>query len=496
MKHLEVQGIAVLAGTLALAISVNSAAQTAGGENLAPPAKRVRKQEEQQGQAKLLGTILVRGRRLGSATGNRAQALKLKKEAPNIVEVQPLSEIRKLPDVNVAEALQRLPGISLETDSGEGRFINIRGLDAALNGTTYGNVRLPASNPSSAFGQGRAVALDTVPPGMVGGLILTETNRPDQDAEALGGTVELVPRTGEAHGGKFFAEATLGGGYKPLHNSPIYNGSVTLGGSFGLGDGIGGWFRGPNAFSALLTASYYDEQLPVDDLEEDYSDQQSAGVPDKLFADADLRHYNYQRRRYGIGATLTARGNANNSFYLRFLVSGYTENKHTWHLGLDGLDSGCDTDVSPADCSAAVDPSNPNGFIAPDAQASHELEDNRERIQTTLGELGGNSLLGGATLDYHVAYAKGEDRSPWAYDSSWVDPNAVNLAYNNIRDPRYPAFHPVDGTNLADPANYTLDTIAKSNSFDSDRILSKYPPAEPGALWGEPLKGAVRACAA
>ena len=49
----------------------------------------------------------------------------------------------------MAEALQRIPGISLETDSGEGRFINIRGMDSDLNGTTYGGVRLPASNPSS-----------------------------------------------------------------------------------------------------------------------------------------------------------------------------------------------------------------------------------------------------------------------------------------------------------------------------------------------------------
>src|SRR5271167_238801 len=63
-----------------------------------------------------------------SATISRADALEEKKEAPNIIEVQPLSEIIKLPDINMAEALQRIPGISLETDTGEGRFINIRGL--------------------------------------------------------------------------------------------------------------------------------------------------------------------------------------------------------------------------------------------------------------------------------------------------------------------------------------------------------------------------------
>ena len=74
------------------------------------------------------------------------QAIEKKKNAPNIIEVQPQSEIRKLPDVNVAEALERIPGISMESDSGEGRFINIRGMDADLNATTFNGVHLTASN--------------------------------------------------------------------------------------------------------------------------------------------------------------------------------------------------------------------------------------------------------------------------------------------------------------------------------------------------------------
>jgi outer membrane receptor for ferrienterochelin and colicin len=131
-----------------------------------------------------------------SATTTRAAAIEEKKQAPNIIEVQPLSEIIKLPDVNTAEALQRIPGISLETDSGEGRFINIRGLDSNLNAATYAGVRLPASNAASPFGGNRAVAFDTFPTGIVGGVEVTKTLRPDMDAEGLGGSINLVPRTG------------------------------------------------------------------------------------------------------------------------------------------------------------------------------------------------------------------------------------------------------------------------------------------------------------
>ncbi|MEP7187211.1 MAG: TonB-dependent receptor plug domain-containing protein, partial [Rhodanobacter sp.] len=61
-----------------------------------------------------------------------ATARMIQQYAPNMVNVIPATMIEKLPDVNAAEAVRRIPGISLETDTGEGRFVNIRGLDADL----------------------------------------------------------------------------------------------------------------------------------------------------------------------------------------------------------------------------------------------------------------------------------------------------------------------------------------------------------------------------
>jgi TonB-dependent receptor len=122
-----------------------------------------------------------------SATGSVAAAQKLKKLAPNVVSVQPQSEIQKLPDVNLAEALQRVPGVEMESDTGEGRFINIRGMDADLNGTSYDGVHLTASNQSSPTGGGRAVAMDAFPASIVGGVEVVKSLTPDMDAEGLGG---------------------------------------------------------------------------------------------------------------------------------------------------------------------------------------------------------------------------------------------------------------------------------------------------------------------
>src|SRR5215469_11338458 len=81
-----------------------------------------------------------------TVTATRLQAQQIKEAAPNVLDVRLVGEIQRLPDVTLAEALQRVPGVSMESDSGEGRFINIRGMDADLNGTTFDGVRLTASN--------------------------------------------------------------------------------------------------------------------------------------------------------------------------------------------------------------------------------------------------------------------------------------------------------------------------------------------------------------
>ena len=400
-----------------------------------------------------------------SATIDRADAVAEKQQAFNLIDVQPLSEIIKLPDINTAEALQRLPGISLETDSGEGRFVHIRGLDSDLNGTTYGGVRLPASNPSSPSGGGRAVAFDTFPTGIVGGVELTKTSRPDMDAEALGGSINLVPRTGAEHGGAPFVDADFGIGYEPLRETPVFHGEVSAGRSFDGGDGIGGLFAGSNAFSAVITAVYHEDKRGIDDIEESYTDQQSSGVPDKVLGNLQFRRYEYHRRRYGVAANFDAKASESTSFYLRILWSGYLEGANKHYLVLNNLDS--DAGCSPLP-SCIQDPSNPNGFIASGGSLEQDTTDTLERIENGLGVIGGSSVFSTFKLDYHASYALGTDRVSTSYGSTWTDPNAVPIAYDNNTDPRYPKYHTLDGTDPANPANYTLQEIDLGPSYAHD----------------------------
>jgi hypothetical protein len=62
-----------------------------------------------------------------------ALARERRRAAPNIGEVVSADTMGRFPDANAAEALRRIPGVSLEIDQGEGRFVVVRGIDASLN---------------------------------------------------------------------------------------------------------------------------------------------------------------------------------------------------------------------------------------------------------------------------------------------------------------------------------------------------------------------------
>src|SRR6516162_526594 len=97
--------------------------------------------------------------------------------AINILNIQPAETILKYPDFNAAESLGRMPGISISTDTGEGRFVNIRGIDGNLAGATFGGVPLLNTFPGGTYfgGGGRAVEFDTIPNGSIDGLIVFKT---------------------------------------------------------------------------------------------------------------------------------------------------------------------------------------------------------------------------------------------------------------------------------------------------------------------------------
>jgi TonB-dependent receptor len=414
-----------------------------------------------------------------SGTGTRAQAKAAEHAAINKIIVQPQSEIEKLPDRNIAEALSRLPGISLESDSGEGRFINIRGLDADLNATSFDGVRLLPSNLSSPFGGGRAVAYDALPAGLVGGLEIIEAHRPEDDAEGIGGLVNLLPKAPPGNGQPFL-EATGGLGLEALRNTQILDYGVTVGASFGIQAGQGpfdhpvsgsGFLNNPKPFTIIITDAQHNDYRGLDDFEPGYADNQNIGEPDRELNNVSIRHYLYNRRRFDHGAEFDFDPNDTDHFFVRWFLSGYNEHAEKDFLNLNDLDSGFTQGVS----SGYLDPNNPKNltFLSKHTIAQRTNTDTEEETRNQLLEWGGRDVLfDSIKIDYHGAYSEGTDKFPTAYGSTFTDLNTVAVTYNNQINPAILDLRTVDGTNLADPRNYVLTSVSNSPSSSRDREYS------------------------
>ena len=414
-----------------------------------------------------------------SGTGTRAQAKAAEHAAINKIIVQPESEMLKLPDVSIAQALSRLPGISLETDSGEGRFIDIRGLDADLNATTFDGVRILPSNLASPTGGGRAVAYDVLPAALVGGIEVSETLRPEDDAEGIGGLVNLLPRRPPADGQPFI-NATAGLGLEMLRDTQILDYGISAGASFGIQPGHGpfdhpvsgsGFLSNPKPFSIFITDTQHNDYRGVDDFEPAYSDQQGAGAPDKLLSGVNLRHYLYNRRRFARGGELDFDPNDTDHFFVRYAIAGYNEHAEKDFLNLNHLDSG----FTPGSNTGFLDPADSSGrsFLAPAATASRTSTDTEEETRNQILEAGGRDVVFDTVkIDYHAAYSEGTDKFPTSYSSAFTTPNTFPLSYNNQINSAHLFYHTLDGTNLLDQNAYDLTSVSNSPSSSRDREYS------------------------
>ena len=135
--------------------------------------------------------------------------------------------ITSLPNTNIADAVGRLPSVSLERDEGEGKYVQIRGTEPRLSNLTINGVNVP-----SPEGNVRNIKMDIIPSGIVEFIEVNKTLSANQDGDAIGGSVNLVTKTArerptldiEGQGGY---TNIIGGRWLDAFNSTWDSGSAT-----------------------------------------------------------------------------------------------------------------------------------------------------------------------------------------------------------------------------------------------------------------------------
>lgn len=244
-----------------------------------------------------LDEVVVYGQRAG-----QAGALNMQRSASSIKSIVSSDAIGQFPDQNVAEALQRLPGLSIERDQGEGRFVGIRGIDPNLNNVTVNGINIPS--PEAGV---RSVALDVFPSELVEGLIVSKSVTPDMDADAIGGSIEVKSLSAFDRAGQS-ASITAQAGLNTLRNDTSPKVSASYTNRFGLGSrsdvlGIAG------------AVSWSDRDFGSDNLESNGEDE------------IEQRHYTVNRERIGAALNIDYRPDFNNQYYLRTLYSQFSDSE-------------------------------------------------------------------------------------------------------------------------------------------------------------------------
>ncbi|MCZ6759111.1 MAG: carboxypeptidase-like regulatory domain-containing protein, partial [Gemmatimonadetes bacterium] len=103
-----------------------------------------------------------------------------------IVNVVSAARIRELPDVNAAESVGRLPGVSIIRNAGEGQKVVIRGLSPEYNNVLVNGQRIPGTDSND-----RSTDLSMISSDMLAGIEVVKALTPDRDADMIGGTIDF-----------------------------------------------------------------------------------------------------------------------------------------------------------------------------------------------------------------------------------------------------------------------------------------------------------------
>ncbi len=380
-----------------------------------------------------LGEVVVMGDRLRG----QAAALNQQRSNANITNVISSDQVGRFPDANIGDALKRVPGVTMQNDQGEARNIIIRGLAPELNSVTLNGDRIP-----SAEGDNRRVQMDLIPADMISTIEVNKTLTPDMDADAIGGSVDLITRA-SPNGQRI--SATLSGGYNPIRGKALYTGGFVYGNRFADG-----------RFGMVLSGSYNNNDYGSDDVEAVWTQDDHGNA---FIEENDLRKYDVQRIRRSISGAFDFRINKNHSFTANAMYNWRDDKENRFRLRVDDIEPIYDaTNESVIVGYEGRIGRQTKGGIDNGRNNLRRLEDQRVKNLS----LGGDHLFGSVLdMDWKASYSTAsEDRPNERY--MLFRRSGRDVSYNG--DSRFPLF---SGVGVSD-GDIRFNEISENHDYTEE----------------------------
>jgi TonB-dependent receptor len=384
-----------------------------------------------------------------------AGALETEKAADNIVSVISADDIGALPNYNAADAAARLPAVAAQRSEGEGSFLEIRGTPPDFQHVTIDGADVPGT---LAFGA-RAVKLDDIPASLLGSVEVSKTLTADQDANAIGGSVNLLSKIpeGAPHG---YVSGTFG--YEQQESDKDGQGSFTYGGRVGAHQQLG----------FLLSGAYDRIDRTIQDVEPTFTAvaQTPLGGPNSFYAvpfsayyahyypsEFSQREYELDRQRYGLSGDLDYRFSPTASVSLTGMWSAFFDQANRWETNLTGTGNANGGDTVLANGASVT-----NGTVSSNATSGGPVEHTWGLVAQAKNQ------LGPAHMTYTLDYAGSEStiHNQQQDDYSWNQPS---FAYAYNQSPLTPTYTLPTGVAaaIANPGNYALSRIETTNEANA-----------------------------
>ena len=260
-------------------------------------------------------TIVVTGQR-----AQQAAAIEEKRDALGVIDAVSTDEIGRLPDRNVAELIERLPGVGVQYDQGEGRYVAVRGVPSSLNGYTINGFEI--GNPD---GNTRALPLDIVSGQLLNRVEVQKVKTPDLIGQGIGGTINLVQQTAFDFDKPFIVAINGQIGFQQLNSGDN---------PYRLDGTVGGRFGEDEEFGILLGASYSYRPLESYGMFPDDWFPLDVAAPGGVPINLKYSQYLVDRKRLGLAGSFDWRRD-NTQLYVRGVYSRFTEDEYRQRFRFD-----------------------------------------------------------------------------------------------------------------------------------------------------------------
>ena len=349
------------------------------------------------------------------------RAINAQKNNINITNVVSADQIGKFPDSNIGDALKRISGINVQYDQGEARFGQVRGTPAEFSSVTINGSRLP-----SAEGDIRNVQLDLIPSDMIHSIEVSKTLMPDQDGDAIGGSINLVTKN-SPH--RFTVGAVAGTGYNWISRKAQMNFGLTLGNRFF-----------DDRFGVMLAASYNHAPAGSYNTEFIWEKDDNGNI---YVNDYQIRQYYVTRERQSYSLSIDWKFNDFNKIWFKGIFNNRNDWENRYRTTLKDITPEGKADVR----------------VQTKGGSGDERNARLERQRTMDFTLGGENKIRVLDLDWKLGYARATEERP---NERYIDYRLKSQRFSfDLSNPEEPYATPDEGYSMTLNDDFSLKELTQ-----------------------------------